>query len=229
MRDADYRELVAKKMLEAKFPEKFSELKKSESPDWHNANVGLEVRRAIIGDEAKFLAMHKKYSNSFKKDIPEKLLSSLGFDDNLVKTADYPPTYLQHSEKVGTIMYFWYEKEQDYRLMGVISKMETSESTESNIVEAINDKLAKLNDHYVPYAENDLILLLDEFVNFGVFEEEIENDIIANIKSCYKNTQYSSVFDNLYLLFNDLLMSINTNTWEYVSMPLSQADWDLIR
>ena len=65
MRDADYREAICKYILEEKYPSKFNDLVKSESPDWHNLSVGLEVRRAILSPDAEFGAFFKKYETKF--------------------------------------------------------------------------------------------------------------------------------------------------------------------
>lgn len=54
MRDVDYREAICKYILEEKYPSKFNDLVKSESPDWHYLSVGLEVRRAILFPDAEF-------------------------------------------------------------------------------------------------------------------------------------------------------------------------------
>lgn len=227
MRDADYRENISKIILEQKIGNRFSNLMKSECPDWHNDKIGIEVTRAIVSDNAKLLSMHKKFDYKFKKNIPTKLLEVLGFDDNLIPGDNN--LYMQKSSKVGSLAYVWDENVKDYRLVGIVDKGKTNDDTGDNIIAIIEDKLKKLNAHYTLYSENNMLILIDEFINYcPEIWNQITEDLVNKIQNLYRNTKSKHKFDFIYLFFYDSLIEVDTSDWSNASIDISQDDWNSI-
>lgn len=100
------------------------------------------------------------------------------------------------------------------------------------VSDAVADKLGKLNDHYSLFSENDLVLVLDEFIDYGldiIFSfEEMFTPVLDCIKKVYQNG-YDKVFDYVYILFNDCVVEVSTKEWSYNYKKIDQNDWNLVK
>ena len=233
MRDADYREAISKEILEMKFPEKFIGLVKGESPDWHTDSIGLEVRRAVISDDAFFESFHNKYNYKFMKEIPAKILSKLGFDDEPILINEENKIYIQKSEKVGQNIYVFDTAKNDYRLVAMIGKVQNPNVENALlIIDALKDKTKKLVELYTEYPENDLILVMNDFLQYGACKQDILasfNECKAQIINDYNLLKFEKKFDYVYLLFNDSIVEIGIKSGEFRLKVITQEDWDKIK
>lgn len=234
MENKECQEVMCKLIVEMKFPNKFFNLIKGESPDWHNDNIGLEVRQAI---EPNYEALTKKlvdnYSGKFLSDIPKEKLKFLGFTSAPKLYDAEKNLYYQQSEKVGKLIYCFVQNKNDYMLLQHISKFSEPVAENSKLfINAIKEKLTKLNKNYDLYNENDLILRVYDFVEYSIRESDINSmigDYVSEIQNEYSVNTSKIKFKFIYLFFNDALVEVDCSNWSFKKERVIQEDWDEIK
>lgn len=214
----DRKERIAKQILQDRFPNKFSGLIKGESPDWHNDDLGLEIVESILELDAQFESIYKKYANKPKEKIPKKILKSLGFDENLIRHNVNPRLYFQNSDRIGKLTYYvddYNDEKNVLILVGQIGKPRVGNRTDGTILDIITTKILKLNKHYKKYSENDLAILIDDYINCGTQHKSlIIGEIIEQIRDEYSKNKQEYKFDFIYLIYRDCLVEIETQKGE---------------
>lgn len=231
--DKDYVEKICKEILEIHFPSKFSNLIKSERPDFYNDKCFIEVRRIILKEIAEFHCLFKQYMDKNINDIPKGWLVKLGFNINDFNDNHRTPLFTMYSNKVGSMTFLKY-KNGDYNLSGIVDKPSRGDYTvelADLIFKGLCEKLEKLQN-YQKGEENDVIFYLEDYMYFDGFS--FYNDIINHLKDKIKEsdifTKYTTIFDYIYLFFNDSLTEFNLTTLTCSNhIKLEQKDWDKIK
>ena len=216
-------------MLELKYGEKFYDLELCDKPDLQNssASIGIEVTRAISNDEGEFLAfVNKNLSNKYS-ELPQKLLQKLGFDNPPIKEGFF---FIQKNSTGYKLLYFKVPKSETLILFGMISPLENINSCLSGTTKAIKDKITKLKNNYFRFRENDLILVIEEQLNYLALDQEIKNDLIRDviiiIKQEFALWKDNEKYEYVYILFLDNLVEIDCKNWEYQIKTITQEDWN---
>lgn len=211
--------------LNSIYPE-FQNMTKSESPDYHNATIGVEITRAIIEKFAEIDAFWKKNQNKKYDDLPKKQLTKMGFDAPPFPLDSQNILYGQRSPNGGSFLYLRKKGTSDLLLCTYFGKPETNEFTVSYILKAIEEKLTKLNKNYTILQRNDLCIMVQHQLNYYFCQDEIVNELlnftVSSIKAEYMKWSTSIVFDSIFLLFLDNLFCINTHTWMIERNTISQ-------
>lgn len=222
----EFYETYAKNSLEYFNNLKFNNLEKSEFPDWHNDNIGIEVRRAICSSNGEFDAFCKKNLDKKFSGISKKQLKKFGFNDNPVSNNGI--LYEQQSPTFGKLFYLKSKENSELTLCCVMNKCREIENFAEEIVNAIEDKLKKLNNNYTLYNENDVIIVIQEQLNYIGIKNFVIRDIVTktidSLKVVYNKDSNKVKFDNIYLLFIDLIIEINTLNWDYKQKDISEND-----
>ena len=209
----DFYEEFAKVVLQHFYSEKFENLIKGESPDFCNKNVGLEVTRAISTSDGEFDSFLKNNLGKKLSDISDGFLKKLGFKESPVATGKGAMLYAQQSKKNGTLWYFNDYKHSAFILCGATSRLEDLTVGAKEIVEKVINKTKKLNDNYERKNENDLVVLVQEQLDYIVGADDIKNSLltecIERLKLAYRES-YPYKFNYLYLLFYDNLFVIDS-------------------
>lgn len=227
--DKEYVESLCKVTLEMFYPQKFSDLIKSESPDFYNDKYFVEVRRIILNDKAEFHSLYKKYVDKDFNEIPKPWLEKLGFNLKDFKINGEEILLSIDSNKVGSL-FLLKNKNGKYNLCGLMDKSSTDDISDL-IFDGLCEKLTKLQK-YQKGDENDIFFYVEDFMYFQGFS--CFGQIISHLKEKIKNsdifTKYSCIFDFIYLLFNDSLTVFNLKTLICCDhKKLEQKDWDEIR
>ncbi|MBQ8885886.1 MAG: hypothetical protein IJY62_05925 [Clostridia bacterium] len=228
-KDKYYYEKLCKTMLELKYREKFYDLKLCDKPDLQNssASIGIEVTRAIFPNEGELLAfVNKNLSNKYS-ELSQKLLQKLGFENPPIKEGFF---FVQKNSTGYKLLYFKVPKSESLILFGMISPLENINSCLSGTTKSIKDKITKLKNNYFIFGENDLILVIEEQLNYLALSEEIKSDLIHDIiniiKQEYALWQDNEKYEYVYILFLDNLVEIDCRNWEYQIKTITQEDWN---
>ena len=90
-----------------------------------------------------------------------------------------------------------------------------------NVCSLLNKKFKLLNTTYSLFESNELIIIISELYNeILINDENLYEGIIYTIKTLYSGNEYTIKFDEIHLLFQDLLLSIKTLDWNYKKFPL---------
>ena len=215
MKTKEFYELFSKAVLENFYPKIFCNLQKREKPDFANEYIGLEITLALEAYEGELKSLFENYKNKPYKQLPSKLLKKFGFQ-GMSNINDI--LYSQTSRKNGKLLYFYSKEKKDYILLGYISPLQSNGITVDVIMERINDKLEKLNSNYEIKNNNYLAILIQEQINYygmeNIFLSEIIDEILKKIKAQDISNKYEYVFDKIYLIFLDKIITINTYSLE---------------
>lgn len=231
--DKDYVEPICKALLEICYPNKFSNLIKSERPDFYNDKCFVEVRRIILNEEAEFLALFKKYKDKNIEEIPIWWLNKLGFNIQDLDISNGGPLYYLESKKVGTIT-FLKDKLGKLSFVAIIGKVSQNDfeiELANYIFEGLSKKLNKLQD-YDKGEENDIIFYIEEFSYYGgiSYSNNIFNYLKEKIEKEKLLSKYDFLFDYVYLFFNDLLIVFNLKQMTICDYKnISQNEWNKIK
>lgn len=110
----------------------FPQMEKSESPDYTNENIGLEVRRVVSSNDGELDSFMSQYFDSTYKSIPQTLLRKLGFDNHPIQI-DGTPWYIQHSKFSGTLFYYEDSNSKELILSHVLGNMNTADDVATSI------------------------------------------------------------------------------------------------
>lgn len=220
----DFYEYYAKSILEVVFPEKFSALNKGESPDWYNDKIGIEVTRGIEKSNGEFDSFFNKYRGEEYETISQPWLNKLGFTSEPIMSED-GIFHEQRSEKFGKLVYIKTLSEK-LVLVGLISRMEMMSNCKYDIAKSVNEKTEKLNKNYVHHEENDLLILVQEQLNYHALKKEIIDDVSTNIvdevKKCYNDNQGEYSYDYIYIVFLDYIFVVDSKTFTITEYEISQ-------
>ena len=226
-RDKFYYEKLCKTMLELKYGEKFYDLELCDKPDLQNssASIGIEVTRAISPNEGELLAfVNKNLSNKYS-ELSQKLLQKLGFERPPIKEGFF---FVQKNSTGYKLLYFKVPKSETLILFGMISPLEKINSCLNGTIKSIKDKITKLKNNYFRFGENDLILVIEEQLNYLALSEQIKSDLIHDIiniiKQEYALWQDNEKYEYVYILFLDNLVEIDCRNWEYQIKTITQED-----
>lgn len=208
---------------------KYKGLYKGESPDYYNDLIGIEITRAISTESGEMDAFWRNNHDQSFSSLSSKQLKKLGFKDCPLAVDSSETIFMQKSECNGTLYYFKASDASDMVLAGYIGVVKTDESSSDVIQSSVSSKLKKLNDHYRIKDENSLLILIHEQTDFLYCKDEIisimMDEIIISIKKEYNN-DYCRYFDKIFLVFIDVLLAIDTNSWEYKETKISQRQID---
>ena len=226
MKDKKYYEMFCKFILENKI-KGMQNLQLFDSPDLQGQNIGIEVTNAIVANNAKIDSIYSKYINKNFTYISKAELKSCGFDITMEKLGGC--LYCQTNRERIKLIYLK-NKINEFILVGYIGKVDDVESCVSTIVNSIGGKLDKLNDHYKVFSENDLIVMINEQIDYLVESKTIISNIVSkvvdNLKILYSKGIYSYYFDKVYLLFLDKMICVNTLNWQFHIFDITQEDWN---
>lgn len=210
-------ENFAKNALEYYFSDKFSNLQKFESPDWVNEKVGVEVTRAITTNEGCIDAFFKKNKGKKYVDLPQKQLNNMGFNTEPSKS-NITIFYEQRSKSNGTLSYIK-NQESDLILFALTGGFGLVSDCSIAITNAVKNKIEKLNSQYLIKDENDLVVLIDEQLNYFVGQDEIIDETlretIKRLSSLKQGTESKIEFDYIYLIFFDNIFVVDFKTLDY--------------
>lgn len=215
----EYHENFALNALKKYYPDKFSDFKKQECPDWVCGKIGLEITRAVSTQDGELDAFIKDCQGKEFFEIKKARLKKLGFDTELTK-GDQENIYEVRSLKNGVIG-FYHATEDRYIFLYFLSRMEPVDNCTNSIINAVKRKLEKLNNNYDLLEENNLAIIVQEqldYVGLGnIIIDEVVESIIDKIKSLYSNgnTTYANVFENIYIIFCDNMFAICTKDFSY--------------
>lgn len=222
--DKDFYEYYAKSILELVFPEKFSELSKGESPDWYNDKIGVEITRGIEKSNGEFDSFFNKYRDKEYETIPHTWLNKLGFVSEPIRLKD-SILYEQRSEKFGTLFYI---KTLSGKLIlsTWLCRMALLSDCKYDIAKSVKEKTAKLNKNYTRHEENDLLILVQEQLNYQAAKAEIFHEVSTNIideiKKCYDDNKGEYSFDYIYIVFFDYIFVVDSKFFTITECEISQ-------
>lgn len=219
----DSYENFAKNALAYYFPDKFLNLQKFECPDWVNEKVGVEVTRAITANEGCVDAFFKNNKGKKYVELAQKELKKMGFNTAPLKS-NVTVFHDQRSKSNGTLSYIK-NKEGDLILFALTGGFELISDCSISITNAVKNKLEKLNSHYLIKNENDLVVLIDEQLNYLVGQDEIIAEtldkIIMRLWVLKKERKGKMEFDYIYLMFFDNIFVVNFKTLDYTRTIIS--------
>lgn len=222
----DFYENYAASIISGFFPA-FSNLQKGESPDFFNKQVGLEVVRAIAEGEGEIDGFWKMNCDKPYHELSQKQLRKMGFDDPPSPFDGNNALYQQWSKKSGWLYYLKNQSTSALYLCGYSPEAKSGLLPISDIETAVCRKLKLLNGNYTLHNENDvLVIVQDQLKYLGSNDFMIGQDIsalIGKLKDHYICNSYAVTFDKIILLFLDVLFVINTNSWEYTQVSVTQA------
>ena len=227
----DFYEQYAVAMLGFYFPE-FSSLKKGESPDFYNENIGLEVRRAITPKDGEMDAFWKNNHDKTYDSLSQKQLQKLGFVEPPVPTDNQEILYMQRSKIAGTLFYLKNKDDSVLVLCCYMGKVKEGSFSMGDIEIAVSEKLLKLNQNYTLHEENDALILIQDqlqylWPNNEIVELELQV-LIEKLKIYYNSGSYQVTFDKIILMFSDNIFVIDTNCWIYKRAVISQENIDAV-
>lgn len=85
-----------------------------------------------------------------------------------------------------------------------------------NVINILNKKLKLLNTIYTIFKQNEIAIIVDLFLDeILIDKEEIETEIIYELKKCYNFYNNKYKFDTIHLIFKDNLLCVKTKNWNY--------------
>lgn len=221
-----YYENFALNTLKKYFPEKFSRFEKHECPDWLCGKIGLEVTRSISTRDGELDAFINDCGGKEFSDIKKEKLKKLGFPTELTKsTVDH--LFETRSRKNGVI-YFCHTKDDRYLFSAYFSRVDSAENCIVDMHQTVEAKLKKLNGNYDRLEENDLAIIIQEQLNYGVGEDilinEISEKMTAITKKLYSDSKYPIVFDCIYVIFLDNVFTIDAESLSCKRIIISGED-----
>ena len=180
-------------MLELKYGEKFYDLELCDKPDLQNssASIGIEVTRAIFDNEGELFSFVNKNFNKKYDELSQKLLQKLGFECKPKKEGFF---FVQKNIQGFKLVYFNLPKSETLILSGIISPLDSLNSCLNGVAQAIKNKTNKFKNNYSKFRENDLIIIIEEQLNYLGLTEEVKIDLIRDIINIIK--QDYCVWDN---------------------------------
>ena len=218
-------ECFALQVLEHYYPAKFVRLEKSESPDFINSSVGLEVTRAIETSMREIDGLFCEYMNRSFSEIPPKQLIKLGFTEEPKPTNEKNILFVQRSITGESLLCSLEEGTNNFSLTGYTPQLVKTNSVYFSIIEAIIKKTKKLNKNYQLRSENDLVVVINQQLNAGGCGDVIIENFLSEFKLIYKDEMkkhsFNKNYDYIYMLFMDNLFVFNSKTFhiEHISVP----------
>ena len=197
----------------------YCNLIKSESPDFANEKIGLEVTRAIRKEGAVYSFLNRNIGKEYEES-QDKELCKLGFKEEMAVVPDTSNLYCKRSKNNGSF-YYMKKTTNKYALVAYIGIVKDNDFTLSEIETAVKDKLSKLNNNYSIYQENDLAILINEQLNLTDDEyrkqniEGLANKALNLIDDLNSNNKYKNKFDKIFLVFIDCLIMVDICRHKY--------------
>jgi hypothetical protein len=226
--DKDYYEDLAITILEHYIPDKFYSMMKGECPDWYNDKIGLEVTRALSQNEGDFDGFIKESMHHYYSDLSQKRLVKLGFVEE--PTSRDGILYEQYSKDNGKLYYIKEKSSGELLLKGTTGGFGLFTDCAKAVGYALETKLKKLRK-YTPKAINDLAILVQDQLNTIVLQEEIVSEVAQAILDEAKRVylEFSERrFDNIYVIFYDNIICIDTKTFEYQRIVIPNEEYPVL-
>jgi len=212
----------------AAYNRKYQGLTKGESPDYFNNVIGVEITRAIATQAGEMDAFWKSKQNQRFSSFSAKQLKKLGFEDVPSIIGSTGVLYSQKSVDNGSLFYLKQKDSEELVLCGYIGTVRNNQSSSSDIKSSVSEKLNKLNDHYAIKEENDLLILIQEQLDYCCCKDEIVtcliDEIVSDIKIAYSEA-YAIYFNTIFIMFMDTLVAVDTDSWTYKITTVSQEQY----
>lgn len=216
------------KNIIANYYSEYDNFSKYESPDFISEDICLEIRKALYKKGGKLKSFIEKYLNSDYNEIPTKLLKSLGFENKPIQCQKNENMYYQRSNIDNSLI--TYKKLNNEKLsVYIICDNSLFNDQDQVVKEAIEVKIDKLNKNYLTRKINALGIIYYQQLSYAF--EEVNDVIVDSIIEkiiITKERSANKYYDEIFVLFMDCLLKINTISLECEKHSINKKVLDQI-
>ena len=214
-------EYLAKNYIELTFEPDFCNLIKNECPDFKSGKIGLEVVTAVTETQNALNSLLRKYLNKGIEEIPDGLLTNLGFHKESIYQVEVDNPLFCIASKSNGRLFFLKRPNDELLFAGQIGFIPNDEFNSQMIVNKINEKIAKLNNNYELCSQN----VLGVYIEYPIIPEIInyQDEMARNMQDIIKKELLANLiiaektFDTIFICFPDIVYkyAADTNVFSY--------------